>query len=188
MTGIGQGYVLATPVQLCTLAARIASGRAVVPRLTRYIGQTPQPHTPAPRLPFSPEAFKLVREGMRMAVNVPGGTAYARRITKPGFEMAGKTGTAQVLRITMAERAAGETRTNGLPWKYRDHALFISFAPVEAPRYACAVVIEHGGPLEPLQVQVAHEALLFTQERDPARLPPAKPATVADLRRTYALK
>jgi penicillin-binding protein 2 len=188
VTGIGQGYVLATPVQLCTLAARIASGRAVVPRLTRYIGQTPQPHTPAPRLPFSPEAFKLVREGMRMAVNVPGGTAYARRITKPGFEMAGKTGTAQVLRITMAERAAGETRTNGLPWKYRDHALFISFAPVEAPRYACAVVIEHGGPLEPLQVQVAHEALLFTQERDPARLPPAKPATVADLRRTYALK
>jgi penicillin-binding protein 2 len=188
VTGIGQGYVLATPVQLCTLAARIASGRAVVPRLTRYIGQTPQPSSPAPLLPFSPEALKRVREGMRMAVNVPGGTAYARRITKPGYEMAGKTGTAQVLRITRAERAAGDTKTNGLPWKYRDHALFISFAPVEAPRYACAVVIEHGAAIEPFQVQVAHDALLFTQERDPARLPPATPFTVADLRRTYALK
>ncbi|MDE2466231.1 MAG: penicillin-binding protein 2 [Alphaproteobacteria bacterium] len=188
VTGIGQGYVLATPVQLCTLAARIASGRAVVPRITRFVGHRPQPRVLAPPLPFSQSALATVREGMRMAVNELGGTAYARRITETGYEMAGKTGTAQVRRITAAERARGDTKTNGLPWKYQEHALFIAFAPVGAPKYACAVVIEHGAAIEPFQVQVAHDALLFTQQRDPVRLPTAYPVATGDLRRTYALK
>jgi penicillin-binding protein 2 len=179
ITGIGQGYLLLTPLQLCMQAARIASGKAVTPRITRYIGAHEQQRPPMPALPFSPDTFKAVHQGMNMAVNEPGGTAYWRRITEPGFEMAGKTGTAQVRRITKEERARGETRTNKLPWKYREHELFIAFAPVHKPRYACSVVIEHGAAIAPFHIEVARDILLFTQKRDPAGLTPAWPVATA---------
>ena len=73
------------------------------------------------------------------------GTAYRSRIIAEGMEMAGKTGTSQVRRITAEERAAGVTKNEDLPWERRDHALFVDFAPVENPRFAVAVVVEHGG-------------------------------------------
>jgi penicillin-binding protein 2 len=179
ITGIGQGYVLVTPLQLCMQAARIASGKAVTPRITRYIGAKAQPRPSIQPVPFSEKALATVREGMRMAVNEPHGTAYWRRITEPGFEMAGKTGTAQVRRITKEERARGETKTNKMPWKYREHELFIAFAPVHKPRYACSVVIEHGAAIAPFHVEVARDILLFTQKRDPAGLTPAWPVATA---------
>src|SRR5215469_3078342 len=106
VTGIGQGYVLATPLQLATLAARIASGRAVSPRITHTVGSTTQPRPLPDPLPFSDDAFAAVRAGMNAVVN-GGGTASRWRITEPGMEMAGKTGTAQVRRITKEERASG---------------------------------------------------------------------------------
>ena len=183
ITGIGQGYVLVTPLQLCMQAARIASGKAVVPRVTRYVGPHEQPRPTVAALPFSPDTYKAVRQGMYMAVNVPGGTAYLRRITEPGFEMAGKTGTAQVRRITKEERARGQTKTTHLPWKYREHELFIGFAPVDKPRYACSVVIEHGAAIYPFHIEVARDILLFTQKRDPANLPTAYPVASASLGR-----
>ncbi len=183
ITGIGQGYVLVTPLQLCMQAARLASGKAVTPRITRYVGAKEQPRPPIPPLPLSDKALATVREGMRMAVNEPGGTAYYRRITEPGFEMAGKTGTAQVRRITKEERARGETKTNNMPWKYREHELFIAFAPVEKPRYACSVVIEHGAAIAPFHVEVARDILLFTQKRDTLGLPTAYPITAASVSR-----
>jgi penicillin-binding protein 2 len=181
INGIGQGYVLATPIQLCMQAARIASGNAVVPRLTHEIGPTLTPRPlPAP-LPFSDKAFASVRGGMNMAVNVPGGTAYGGRITQSGFEMAGKTGTAQVRRISKEERANGLTPESELPWNQREHALFIGYAPVDNPRYALSVVIEHGGNArtEP-QVQVARDILLFAQQRAVAQLPTSYPLKAAD--------
>ena len=181
VNGIGQGYVIATPIQLCMLAARLASGRAVSPRLTHQVGATLQPHKlPAP-LPFSDKAFAMVREGMGMAVNAPGGTAYGSRILQPGFEMGGKTGTAQVRRITNEERHGGLTPQSQLPWAYREHALFIAFAPVDKPRYAISVVLEHGGNAhtEP-QVQFARDILTFAQTRDILDKPTAYPLKDAE--------
>ena len=180
VNGIGQGYVLATPIQLCTLAARLATGKAVSPHLTHQVGATLHSHpSPAP-LPFSDKAFAMVRQGMGLAVNAPGGTAYGSRILQPGFEMAGKTGTAQVRRITKEERQNGLIPQSKLPWAQREHALFIAFAPVDNPRYAASIVLEHGGNAhtEP-QVQFARDVMLFCQQRNPARMPPAYPLTSA---------
>jgi penicillin-binding protein 2 len=182
VNGIGQGYVLATPIQLCMLAARIATGKAVMPRITHEIGVGLSPHPAHAPLPFSDKAFTMVREGMRLAVNQPGGTAFGSRITQPGMEMAGKTGTAQVRRISKEERATGVKRNESLPWNLREHALFIAFAPVEAPRYATSIVLEHGGNahLEP-QVQFARDILLYAQTRDPLKKQTAYPINAASL-------
>ena len=176
VNGIGQGYVLATPLQLCMQAARIASGRAVSPRLTHQVGATLKRNPQPALLPFSDTAFAMVREGMGMAVNAPGGTAYGSRILQAGFEMAGKTGTAQVRRITDAERHNGLTPQSQQPWAYREHALFIGFAPVDKPRYAISVVLEHGGNAhtEP-QVKFARDILTLAQTRDILGKPNAYP-------------
>ncbi len=179
IAGIGQGYVLLTPLQLCMLTARIASGRAVSPRLVHSVGAHARPHRAAPRLPFSDDALAAVRSGMDGVTNEPGGTAYAWRINEAGFEMAGKTGTAQVRRITKAERATGVMKNEHLPWRLRDHALFIAYAPVEKPRYACAILVEHGAVAAHPQVQMARDILLYTQKKDPLRIPPAYPVTAA---------
>jgi penicillin-binding protein 2 len=179
VTGIGQGYVLATPLQLCTLAARIASGNQVSPRITRVVGQSVQSRPQIKALAFSDKAILAVQSGMNAVTNEPGGTAYAWRINEAGFEMAGKTGTAQVRRITKEERATGVKSNESLPWKLRDHALFISFAPVQQPRYACACMIEHGAVAAHPQVQIARDVLLFAQQRKVAELPTAYPIHAA---------
>jgi penicillin-binding protein 2 len=179
VSGIGQGYVLATPIQLCTLAARIATGKAVVPRLAHQVGTSLEPRPSPAALPFSEQAFAMVRQGMTMAVNVPGGTAYGWRINQPGLEMAGKTGTAQVRRITKEERASGLKPQSEMPWKDREHALFISFAPVDNPRYALAIVIEHGGARNEPQVEFARDIMQFTQQRDPLKLRTSYPVNAA---------
>lgn len=178
-TGIGQGYVLVTPVQLCTLAARIASGKAILPRVVRVVGTTLQPRPIPDPLPFSQEVMDVVRSGMDAVTNVPGGTGYAWRITEPGFEMSGKTGTAQVRVISEAEHLAGVTKNEKLPWKLRDHALFIAFAPSSAPRYALSIIMEHGAIGSHPHVQMARDILLFAQKRDPLKLPTAYPMDAA---------
>ncbi len=176
-TGIGQGYVLVTPLQLATLAARIASGRAVTPRIAHTVGGTAQPRPLPDPLPFSDTAFAAVREGMNAVCN-EGGTASRWRIAQPGMEMAGKTGTAQVRRITREERAGGVRNDASLPWHMRDHGLYIAFAPVAAPRYAISCIVEHGALGHP-QVQIAHDVLLFAQTRNPLGLRTAYPASAA---------
>jgi penicillin-binding protein 2 len=113
-------------------------------------------------------------------VNEPGGTAYAYRIAEAGFEMAGKTGTAQVRVITREERSVGVKKDQSLPWNLRDHGLFIAFAPVDQPRYACAVIVEHGALGHP-QVQMARDILLFAQKRDVVKLPTSYPVNSASL-------
>jgi penicillin-binding protein 2 len=163
--GIGQGYVTATPLQLCTYAARIASGRAVAPRLVHVVGNMRQPKPIAEALPFTDDAFAMVREGMNAVTNEPGGTAYGYRIADQGLEMAGKTGTAQVRVITKAERGNGVKKNSSLPWNLRDHGLFIAFAPVAAPRYACACITEHASDGHP-QVSIVRDVLRFAQQRN----------------------
>jgi penicillin-binding protein 2 len=146
---IGQGFVLLSPLQLAVTGARIASGRAVSPRLVRRRSDRP----PAP-LAMPAEHFETVRSGMWEVVN-GAGTAGRSRLELPGIEMAGKTGTAQVRRIT------GSQRGQSGAWKYRDHGLFVCFAPAASPRYAAAVVIEHGLGGARAAAPVAKDVLTF---------------------------
>jgi penicillin-binding protein 2 len=179
-TGIGQGYVLVTPIQLCMLAARIASGNQVVPRIVRVVGHNVEQRPQLKRLEFSDAALAAVQSGMNAVTNEPGGTAYAWRIPNPGFEMAGKTGTAQVRRISKEEHLEGVKKNDELPWNLRDHALFIAYAPADKPRYALSILLEHGAVVSHPHVQMARDILLFTQQRDPVNMPPGYPINAAD--------
>src|SRR5215470_12020574 len=167
--GIGQGFITATPLQLAVMAARLASGRAVVPRFRRaaIVGADATQELPALDIPE--RHLEVVREGMRRVSNDPGGTAYRARIADPGMEMAAKTGTAQVRHISMSEHLAGVRKNTDLPWQQRDHALFVCFASVGAPRYALSVVVEHGGGGSAVAGPIAHDIMLETQRRNPAR-------------------
>jgi penicillin-binding protein 2 len=115
-------------------------------------------------LGFSAKHLKLVVAGMIDVVNSRGGTARAVAIRERGLEMGGKTGTSQVRRISRAERAAGVTKNEQLPWHRRDHALFVGFAPTHAPRYAVAVIIEHGGGGSKAAAPRARDMLLAVQK------------------------
>ena len=169
IAAIGQGYIATTPVQLAVMAARIANGGyAVAPRLVKKIGDAPVAPPRWPSLGLKPLHLRLVQEAMAAVVTQPIGTAYAARIKEEGMAMAGKTGTSQVRRISMAERADGVTKNEDLPWKERDHALFVGFAPVDNPRYAIAVVVEHGGSGAHIAVPIARDIMIECQKRDPA--------------------
>lgn len=181
VAGIGQGYILATPLQLCVLAARIASGMQVAPRLVHSLGAQAQGRPEIEAVGFSPDALNAVRDAMAAVANEPGGTAYPWRITDPVLAMAGKTGTAQVRVISNEERTHGVRSNESLPWNLRDHGLFIGFAPVEKPRYAISVVIEHGGLNTHPHVQIARDALTLAQTRDVLGRPNAYPLTAASL-------
>ena len=89
-------------------------------------------------------------------------------IAEEGREMAGKTGTSQVRRITLAERREGVKKNEELPWRFRDHALFVAYAPVHKPRYCCAVVVEHGGGGSKVAAPIARQILIEVQRRDPS--------------------
>ena len=142
---IGQGYVLASPLQLAVMTARLAVGRMVEPRLVRSIDGVEQPIAPADTLGFNENHMRAIRRAMFEATNNRRGTAYGSRIIMDGYRMAGKTGTSQVRNITAAERARGVIRNEDLPWERRDHALFVNYAPYDNPRVAVALVVEHGG-------------------------------------------
>ncbi len=176
--GIGQGYVTVTPLQLVQMMARIASGKTVSPRLVHSVGGRLMLRDTPMALDVGEKALEVVRAGLDKVVNQPGGTAYPERITEPGFEMAGKTGTAQVRRFSKEERARGLIKNANLEWKMRDHALFAGYAPVVNPRYAIVNIIEHGAIGHP-HVVMARDILHFCQQRDPARLPTAYQVTSA---------
>lgn len=160
-TGIGQGFVLASPIQLATMAARIGGdGVKVEPRLIRTINGEPVPIPDAPPLGVSPAHIRLVREGMYAVSNEKRGTAYRARIAEASMAIAGKTGTSQVRRITTAERARGVTRNEDLPWERRDHALFVCFAPYDRPRYAVSVIVEHGGGGSKVAAPIARDLMI----------------------------
>ena len=142
---IGQGYVLASPLQLAVMTARIATGREITPRLVRAIDGVEQPSGLGPDQGINENHLRRIRESMSDVINNSRGTAYGSRITDETMRMAGKTGTSQVRRITAEERARGVINNADLPWERRDHALFVSFAPVENPKYAIALIVEHGG-------------------------------------------
>jgi penicillin-binding protein 2 len=191
-TVIGQGDLLASPLQLCVVAARIATrGRALMPRLVRDGPDIAPPAAPI-QLPFAQDHFARVHDAMIGVCNEPGGTAFSfgglglvrdpasgrildAATAPPGFErvqMAGKTGTAQVRSFSAAERAAGLRSGAALEWQLRDNALFICFAPTQAPRYACAVVIEHAEHAASSSGPVARDLIRAALLRDTASRPP----------------
>jgi penicillin-binding protein 2 len=179
IAGIGQGDVLATPLQIATMVARMATGRAVIPRLVRPNGVMAQggdqyaPDFAALRI--DPQIRALVLDGMNAVVNEEGGTAYASRIKEPGMAMGGKSGTSQVHRLAGREHG----REENIPWKDRDHSLFVAFAPVDAPRYVCATIVEHGGFGSEVCAPICRDILTEVQRRDPARRLPAGAAVAA---------
>lgn len=170
ISGIGQGFILTTPLQLAVMTARIANGgKAVIPRLIRPVGEDGKEIEPVFKdMGISKRSLDVVREGMNRVTNVQRGTAYRARISEEGMEMSGKTGTAQVRRISKAERETRVLKNHERPWRERDHALFVGYAPSDNPRYAVAVVVEHGGGGSKVAAPIARDLLLETQKRDPA--------------------
>lgn len=174
IAGIGQGYVLTTPLQLAVMTARLVNGGyAVVPHLTRSVSTATETSTTVKEkvasLGISQRHLKVVREAMAEVVNGPRGTARKSRIQKSGFEMGGKTGTSQVRRISKAERDVGVRKNKELPWEQRDHSLFVGYAPLNAPRYVVSVVIEHGGGGSKIAAPMARDILYEAQIRNAAR-------------------
>ncbi len=169
--GIGQGFLELTPLQLATMAARLASGRAVEPHLTRSINGVLQPGSTAaswPSLGLPDHALRLVREGMWAVVNEQGGTAPAAKLGLPDAQMAGKTGSTQVRRVSRELREHGNFNSAKLPWEFRPHALFVAFAPYDAPRYALSVVVEHGNAGAEAAAPIARDIMLEVLRRDPS--------------------
>lgn len=160
-SGIGQGYVLVTPLQLATMLARVVNGGyAVQPT---FIKPTEKEISKIKRLDISTKNIEIVKRGMFEVVNGTGGTAGRARFNINGAMMGGKTGTTQVRRISMKERSSGILRDEQLPWRLRNHALFIGFTPVDNPRYSVAVIVEHGssgsGVAAPIASKILQEAL-----------------------------
>lgn len=174
INAIGQGYVLTTPLQLAVMTARIANGgKAVVPHVTRDVvtdnGVEPRPAPDWPSIGVNPAHIAVARKGMWAVVNEPGGTALRSRIREEGMTMSGKTGTAQVRRITMRERETGVKKNEELPWEQRDHALFVAYAPEEAPRYAISVIVQHGGGGSAVAAPIARDVMYEVLKRAPGR-------------------
>lgn len=168
--GIGQGYTQLTPLALATMIARIASGTAVGPHITRRVGGNLQNGSdPNDWLPLDVDDRHLavIRQGLFEVVNTQAGTAYAARLTLPNVQMAGKTGTAQVHNNTAAEKQKNFNDLT-MAWADRPNALFIGFAPYDNPRYAVAVVIEHGNFGAQSAAPIAHDLMTYAITNDPA--------------------
>ncbi|HHL21827.1 MAG TPA: penicillin-binding protein 2, partial [Aliiroseovarius sp.] len=159
--GIGQGYVLASPLQLAIMTARISTGRQITPRLIRSLDGVEVPVEEAPPLNIPQEHLAIMRQGMYEVVYGQRATAGRSKILAEDKKLAGKTGTSQVRRITKAEREAGVTKNEDLPWDRRDHALFVCYAPYDAPKYSVSVVAEHGGGGSKAAAPIARDIILY---------------------------
>ncbi len=159
-SAIGQGFVLASPLQLAVMSARIASGRLIAPRLVKSIDGVEPPRADGPPAGLDENHLRHIRKAMFAVSNSQRGTAWRSRIIPDDLKLAGKTGTSQVRNITKAERARGVFRNEDLPWNRRDHALFVCFAPYKAPRIAVSVVVEHGGGGSKAAAPIARDIVL----------------------------
>lgn len=159
LSSIGQGAMLTTPLQLAVMMARlVGKGQAISPTLQN------KTRPPFSRLPLQPHHLSVIKKAMDSAVNHPAGTIYRYRIQDKMFAMGGKSGTTQVRRISLTERQKRVRRNEELPWKLRDHALFAGYAPLNDPRFAVCVVIEHGGGGSRIAGPLARDLLLYAQQ------------------------
>jgi penicillin-binding protein 2 len=183
VAGIGQGYIQVTPLQLATYVARVATGRAIQPHLTRKLAGDAQPGADPldwPLMQLSDRWLDLVRGGMWAVVNEPGGTAPQARLQDPRWQLAGKTGSAQVRRVSRAQREDTNFDSAKLPWEFRPHALFVAYAPYDAPRYAVSVVVEHGNAGAAMAAPIARDIMMDVLQRDPSSHTEPPPQRVAE--------
>ena len=145
ITGIGQGYIQTTPIQLCLMTAQIANGGfKIYPKLVLNKDDKNIKNDKFEPLYKNAKNIKLVQEAMFSSTNEVRGTSYKSRIEDPKYQFAGKTGTAQVKKITKKDREL-DLKTFEIPYEERDHALYVAFGPYKNPRYAVSILIEHGG-------------------------------------------
>ena len=192
-SGIGQGYFLSTPMQLCLMSAQIANGGyKVKPRIIfdkddknnnlkeyiEYKNNNPDKtistdillsNFKLKTLFRNQENINFVKDAMFASTNEPGGTSYKSRLKDKKFIFAGKTGSSQVKRFTEAQREA-EIKQSELDYKDRDHALYIAFAPYENPKYSISVVIEHGGSGSSSAAPIAKKVIKKVLERHEIRM------------------
>ncbi|MDA0341417.1 MAG: penicillin-binding transpeptidase domain-containing protein, partial [Proteobacteria bacterium] len=168
ITGIGQGFLLCTPLQMAMMTARLVNGGyAVMPRLVH----DPDAGEPSfETLNVTPRHLEVVIEGMTRVVNGKRGTARAVPRKSDAFQFGGKSGSVQVKRISRDERLSGKIKNEDRPWRDRDHAMFVAYAPLEAPRYAVSVVVEHGGSGSSMAAPIARDILAEAIRLDPARV------------------
>ncbi len=183
VAGIGQGFILATPIQLAVMMARMVNGgKAVTPHVARAVvtskGLVPRGKTAFEDIGVRPGSLAFITDAMAAVVNEPGGTARRGQLKEEGMSMGGKTGTSQVRRITREERATGVKKNKDLPWKLRDHGLFAGFGPVDNPRYVVTVILEHGGSSK-YAVPVARDIMRETLRRDPLKKRPENQTAAA---------
>ena len=143
ITGIGQGYIQTTPIQLCLMTAQIANGGyKIYPKIT--VNQNNDFIDKFEPLFKNKKNIKIIQESIFSSTNEVMGTSYSSRIDDPKYRFAGKTGTAQVKRITEEEREL-DLKTSEIPYEQRDHALYVAYGPYKNPRYSLSIIIEHGG-------------------------------------------
>jgi penicillin-binding protein 2 len=174
--------MLTTPLQLAVMTARLANGgREVHPWLVKgQAAHVEEGHGAAAKpLGIDEAHLRLVLRGMNEVVNGARGTARLPPLPG-GVLMGGKTGTAQVRRITKAERASGAYKRKNRPWEHRDHALFVALAPMDAPRYAVSVIVEHGESGAKTAGPVARDIMAKALELD--RAPAPRSVAAADAR------
>ncbi len=165
ISGIGQGYILTTPVQLATMVSRIANGGyAVSPTFRKFDPKNGV--VEAKSMGISPLNMEVVKQGMFEVMNAQGGTALRSGFNFKGQRMAGKTGTTQVRRITMKERMSGVLGQEELEWRLRNHALFVGYAPYDNPKYGVAVLVEHGGSGSGVAAPIGSKMLLEALKLD----------------------
>ena len=145
ITGIGQGYIQTTPIQLCLMTAQIANGGyKIYPKIVLSKDDEDIKKDKFEPLFQNSKNIKIVQDAMFGSTNEVMGTSYRSRINDPKYQFAGKTGTAQVKRITKQVREL-DLKTFEIPYEDRDHALYIAFGPYKNPRYALSILVEHGG-------------------------------------------
>lgn len=167
ISGIGQGYILTTPIQLVTMMARLVNGGyAVKPTFSKVDDES---KNKIEQIKIASSYLDILKEGMFSVVNIPGGTAYGSRFNYNGQMMGGKTGTTQVRRISMKERQSGIIKEKDLPWRLRNHALFVGYAPHDNPKYAVVVIVEHGGGGSSVAAPIGGKLLLEAVKLDPTK-------------------
>ena len=177
-TGIGQGYFLTTPLQLCLMTAQLANGgyeikpRLVIENKEEFsLKDFTFNNTDRYRKPLfrNQENINFVKDAMFASSNEPGGTSYGSRLKEKKFMFAGKTGSSQIKRFTQEQREA-EVKQKDLDFLSRDHALFIAFAPYDNPKYAISVLVEHGGSGSSAAAPIAKKVIKKVIERDDLRI------------------
>lgn len=167
---IGQGYILVTPLQIAVMTARFANGgKAVTPYFVRQVDNELVHPLKFPELDFNPEHLDIIVDGMKAVVQ-PDGTGKHAFIEDPSFQMGGKTATTQVKRISMEDREKGLVGNEHRPWHHRDHAMFTCFGPTDNPRYALAIIVDHGGFGGSVAAPLAKKIMLACKEFKPAEL------------------